>query len=223
MLLNQFQHIFCHCINSLTYQLFFFFFRIHTLSGLFSIFSWFIHLPCSRKYLTGSLAAQKYVLKLNTEYSLYGNNENFQNPSFLSLPFPPFTLPFFQSLSKLLDEDLEHPLDSEEWDHEEDDLIPAGVFDQQDTELPWIQTSREQPRSREQSKSISLGDSAIQRFFSDLLSSARRQKQKGRRKKGPSRGCFGVRLDRIGSLSGLGCWLCYGKRKPEAAGLCIHV
>nr|XP_004176089.3 C-type natriuretic peptide 1-like [Taeniopygia guttata] len=111
----------------------------------------------------------------------------------------------FQSLPKLLDEDLEHPLDSEEWDHEEDDLIPAGVFDQQDTELPWIQTSREQPRSREQSRSISLGDSAIQRFFSDLLSSARRQKQKGRSKKGLSRGCFGVRLDRIGSLSGLGC------------------
>ncbi|OWK50618.1 C-type natriuretic peptide 1 [Lonchura striata] len=111
----------------------------------------------------------------------------------------------FQSLSKLLDEDLEHPLDSEEWDHEEDDLIPAGVFDQQDTELPWIQTSREQPGSREQSKSISLGDSAIQRFFSDLLSSARRQKHKGRSKKGLSRGCFGVRLDRIGSLSGLGC------------------
>ncbi|RLV95567.1 hypothetical protein DV515_00012828 [Chloebia gouldiae] len=101
-----------------------------------------------------------------------------------------------QSLSKLLDEDLEHPLDSEEWDHEQDDLIPAGVFD---PELPWIQSSREQP------KSISRGDSTIQRFFSDLLSSARRQKHRGRSKKGLSRGCFGVRLDRIGSLSGLGC------------------
>ncbi|NXP98361.1 ANFC protein, partial [Vidua macroura] len=102
-----------------------------------------------------------------------------------------------QSLSKLLDEDLEHPLVSEEWDHEEDDLIPAGVFDQQDTELQWAQSTREQP------KSVSRGDGAIRRFLSDLLSSARRYQ--GRSKKGLSRGCFGVRLDRIGSLSGLGC------------------
>ncbi|NWH31371.1 ANFC protein, partial [Chloropsis hardwickii] len=102
-----------------------------------------------------------------------------------------------QSLSKLLDEDLEHPLVSEEWDHEQDDLIPAGVFDQQDTELQWIQTTRDQPRS------ISIGDGVIWRFFSDLLSSSRRHQ--GRSKKGLSRGCFGVRLDRIGSLSGLGC------------------
>ncbi|NXL69967.1 ANFC protein, partial [Leptocoma aspasia] len=102
-----------------------------------------------------------------------------------------------QTLSKLLDEDLEHPPVSEEWDHKQDDLIPAGVFDQQDTELQWLQNTRDQP------KNISMGDSAIQRFFSDLLSSSRRYQ--GRRKKGLSRGCFGVRLDRIGSLSGLGC------------------
>ncbi|NXB99697.1 ANFC protein, partial [Orthonyx spaldingii] len=102
-----------------------------------------------------------------------------------------------QSLSKLLDEDLEHPLVSEERDHEQEDLIPAGVFDQQDTELQWIQGTREQPES------TSTGDGAIRRFFSDLLSLSRRYQ--GRRKKGLSRGCFGVRLDRIGSLSGLGC------------------
>ncbi|NWS02567.1 ANFC protein, partial [Motacilla alba] len=103
----------------------------------------------------------------------------------------------FQSLSKLLDEDLEHPPASEEWDHEQDDLMPAGGFDQQDTELQWTQSTREQPRS------ISRGDAAIRRFLSDLLSSSRRYQ--GRRKKGLSRGCFGVKLDRIGSLSGLGC------------------
>ncbi|NWW09193.1 ANFC protein, partial [Oreocharis arfaki] len=102
-----------------------------------------------------------------------------------------------QSLSKLLDEDLEHPPVSEEGDHEQDDLIPAGVFDQQDTELQWIQNSRDQPES------MSMGDGAIQRFFSDLLTLSRRYQ--GRSKKGLSRGCFGVRLDRIGSLSGLGC------------------
>lgn len=154
-------------------------------------------MPSSRKDLTGSLAAQKYVLKLSTEYGLYGNNESSQNPSFSSIPFLPSTLPFFQSLSKLLDEDLEHPPVSEERDHEQDDLIPAGVFDQQDTELQWIQNTRDQPES------MSMGDGAIRRFFSDLLSLSRRYQ--GRSKKGLSRGCFGVRLDRIGSLSGLGC------------------
>uniref|UniRef100_A0A8C3UCN6 ANFC protein n=1 Tax=Catharus ustulatus TaxID=91951 RepID=A0A8C3UCN6_CATUS len=95
-----------------------------------------------------------------------------------------------QSLSELLDEDLEHPLVSEEGDHEQDELIPAGVFD---TELQWLQNPGEQPESL----------SMIRRFFSDLLTLSRRYQ--GRRKKGLSRGCFGVRLDRIGSLSGLGC------------------
>ncbi|NWR10537.1 ANFC protein, partial [Paradoxornis webbianus] len=102
-----------------------------------------------------------------------------------------------QSLSKLLDEELEHPPVSEETDHEEDDLTPAGVFDQQDSALQWIQSTREQPES------ISMGDDVIQRFFSDLLNLSRRYR--GRKKKSLSRGCFGVRLDRIGSLSGLGC------------------
>ncbi|NWH93063.1 ANFC protein, partial [Aegithalos caudatus] len=100
-----------------------------------------------------------------------------------------------QSLSKLLDEDLEHLPVSEERDHEQDDLIPAGVSDQQDTALQWIPNTGEQPES------ISMG--VIQRFFSDLLSLSRRYR--GRNKKSLSRGCFGVRLDRIGSLSGLGC------------------
>ncbi|NWZ72565.1 ANFC protein, partial [Acrocephalus arundinaceus] len=102
-----------------------------------------------------------------------------------------------QSLSKLLDEDLEHPLVSEERDHEQDDLTPAGVFDQQDTALQWIPNTGDQPES------ISMDDGVIQRFFSDLLSLSRRYR--GRNKKNLSRGCFGVRLDRIGSLSGLGC------------------
>ncbi|NXJ64823.1 ANFC protein, partial [Rostratula benghalensis] len=102
-----------------------------------------------------------------------------------------------QSLSKLLDEDLEHPLVSEERDREQDDMIPTGAFDQQDTEFQWTQNTRGQPES------VSMDDSAVQRFFSDLLSLPRRYR--GRSKKGLSRGCFGVKLDRIGSLSGLGC------------------
>ncbi|XP_010122406.1 PREDICTED: C-type natriuretic peptide 1-like [Chlamydotis macqueenii] len=102
-----------------------------------------------------------------------------------------------ESLSRLLDEDLEHPLVSEERDHEQDDMIPTGAFDQQEAEFQWTQNTRDQPES------TSMGDSAVQKFFSDLLSLPRRYR--GRSKKGLSRGCFGVKLDRIGSLSGLGC------------------
>ncbi|XP_010149059.1 PREDICTED: C-type natriuretic peptide [Eurypyga helias] len=101
-----------------------------------------------------------------------------------------------QSLSKLLDEDLEHLLVSEERDNEQDNMIP-GAFDQQDTEFQWIRNTRDQPEG------TSKGDSAVQRFFSNLLSLPR--SYRGRNKKGLSRGCFGVKLDRIGSLSGLGC------------------
>uniref|UniRef100_A0A672U4D7 C-type natriuretic peptide 1 n=1 Tax=Strigops habroptila TaxID=2489341 RepID=A0A672U4D7_STRHB len=102
-----------------------------------------------------------------------------------------------QSLSKLLDEDLEHPLVSEETDHEQDDMILTGPFDQQGTEFQWTRNTREQPES------MSMDDSAVQRFFSSLLSLPHRYQ--GRSKKGLSRGCFGAKLDRIGSLSGLGC------------------
>ncbi|NWR41424.1 ANFC protein, partial [Regulus satrapa] len=98
-----------------------------------------------------------------------------------------------QTLSKLLDEDLEHALASEERAREEDELIPAGLLEQQEPELQWSP----------EPGSVSMGDSAIRRSFSHLLSLARRYR--GRSKKGLSRGCFGVRLDRIGSLSGLGC------------------
>ncbi|XP_009644753.2 C-type natriuretic peptide [Egretta garzetta] len=102
-----------------------------------------------------------------------------------------------QSLSKLLDDDLEHPLVSQERDREQDDMIPTDAFDQQDAEFQWTRNTRDQPES------MSMGDSAVQRFFSELLSLPRRYR--GRSKKGLSRGCFGVKLDRIGSLSGLGC------------------
>ncbi|NXP06237.1 ANFC protein, partial [Thinocorus orbignyianus] len=101
-----------------------------------------------------------------------------------------------QSLSKLLDEDLQDTLVSRR-DREQDDMIPTGAFDQQDTEFQWTQNTRDQPES------TSMGDRAVQRFFSNLLSLPHRYQ--GRSKKGLSRGCFGVRLDRIGSLSGLGC------------------
>ncbi|CAH2272398.1 C-type natriuretic peptide [Pelobates cultripes] len=45
---------------------------------------------------------------------------------------------------------------------------------------------------------------AWQRLFSDFISN--QKKFRGRTKKsGSSRGCFGMKLERIGSMSGLGC------------------
>ncbi|NXX91940.1 ANFC protein, partial [Centropus bengalensis] len=102
-----------------------------------------------------------------------------------------------QSLSRLLDEELEHPLVSEERDHDQDGMIPVSAFDQRDAEMQWTRNTRDQPDS------TPMGASAVQMFLSELLSSPRRHQ--GRSKKGLSRGCFGVKLDRIGSLSGLGC------------------
>ncbi|XP_066526283.1 C-type natriuretic peptide 2 [Hoplias malabaricus] len=44
---------------------------------------------------------------------------------------------------------------------------------------------------------------AIPRLFLDFLSAQR--KLRGRSRKSSARGCFGVKVDRIGALSGLGC------------------
>ncbi|XP_036447090.1 C-type natriuretic peptide 2 [Colossoma macropomum] len=44
---------------------------------------------------------------------------------------------------------------------------------------------------------------AVPRLFLDFLS--RQRKLRGRSRKSPARGCFGMKVDRIGALSGLGC------------------
>nr|XP_013043362.2 C-type natriuretic peptide 1 [Anser cygnoides] len=107
------------------------------------------------------------------------------------------TISSLQSLSKLIDEELEHPLLSEERDHEQDDRIPTDAFDQRDAEFQWTRNTRDQPGG------TSIGDSAVRRFLGELLGLP--QPYQDRSKKGLSRSCFGVKLDRIGSLSGLGC------------------
>ncbi|XP_032057571.1 C-type natriuretic peptide 1-like [Aythya fuligula] len=107
------------------------------------------------------------------------------------------TISSLQSLSKLLDEELDHPLVSEERDHEQDDRISTDAFDQQDAEFQWTRNTRDQPGG------TSTGDGAVRRFLGELLGLP--QPYQDRSKKGISRSCFGVKLDRIGSLSGLGC------------------
>ncbi|XP_008413119.1 natriuretic peptide A-like isoform X2 [Poecilia reticulata] len=46
-------------------------------------------------------------------------------------------------------------------------------------------------------------DNALARFLKDIMTSSKRSWS--RYKKGGLRSCFGVRLERIGSFSGLGC------------------
>ncbi|XP_073678676.1 C-type natriuretic peptide 2 [Garra rufa] len=47
------------------------------------------------------------------------------------------------------------------------------------------------------------GNAAPSRVFLDLL--GRHRKLQGRSRKGVGRGCFGMKVDRIGVISGLGC------------------
>uniref|UniRef100_A0A671R1L7 Uncharacterized protein n=1 Tax=Sinocyclocheilus anshuiensis TaxID=1608454 RepID=A0A671R1L7_9TELE len=47
------------------------------------------------------------------------------------------------------------------------------------------------------------GNAAPSRVFLDLL--GRHRKLPGRSRKGVARGCFGMKVDRIGVISGLGC------------------
>ncbi|XP_053136663.1 C-type natriuretic peptide 1-like [Hemicordylus capensis] len=99
-----------------------------------------------------------------------------------------------QALSKWLDEDLEQPLGSEETEQEQESSLLTGALEQDGPPFQWSRTPGE---------GMPLSESSFQRLFRDLLGSSRRYR--GRSKKGLSRGCFGVKLDRIGTLSGLGC------------------
>ncbi|KAJ6656784.1 hypothetical protein lerEdw1_003115 [Lerista edwardsae] len=99
-----------------------------------------------------------------------------------------------QALSKLLEEELEQPVGSEEMEQEQDETLLTGAVEQPDAPFQWSRNPRE---------GLPLPEGSLQRLFSDLLGSSRRFR--GRSKKGLTRGCFGVKLDRIGTLSGLGC------------------
>ncbi|ETE56612.1 hypothetical protein L345_17677, partial [Ophiophagus hannah] len=69
-------------------------------------------------------------------------------------------------------------------DRGQEESLMTGALDQPDVVFPWARSLQEHP-------------------VDFLLSSARRLQS--RSKKGSSRGCFGVKLDRIGAFSGMGC------------------
>uniref|UniRef100_UPI00398E7BF5 C-type natriuretic peptide n=1 Tax=Pristiophorus japonicus TaxID=55135 RepID=UPI00398E7BF5 len=107
-----------------------------------------------------------------------------------------------QVLSRLLEDEYGHYFNSEELNNDAQEISPAVSLpelntDQSDLELPWDRESREiggRPLRQE---------TILARLLQDLSNNPLRFK--GRSKKGPSRGCFGVKLDRIGAMSGLGC------------------
>nr|P41319.1 RecName: Full=C-type natriuretic peptide; Flags: Precursor [Squalus acanthias]CAA42608.1 prepro atrial natriuretic factor [Squalus acanthias]prf//1803178A C-type natriuretic peptide [Squalus acanthias] len=106
-----------------------------------------------------------------------------------------------QVLSRLLEDEYGH-FNSEELNNEAQEISPAASLpdlntDQSDLELPWDRESREiGGRSFRQ-------EALLARLLQDLSNNPLRFK--GRSKKGPSRSCFGLKLDRIGAMSGLGC------------------
>lgn len=83
---------------------------------------------------------------------------------------------------------------SEEMEQEQDETLLTGAVEQPDAAFQW---------SRSPQEGLPFPEGSLQRLFNDLLASSRRFR--GRSKKGLTRGCFGVKLDRIGTLSGLGC------------------
>ncbi|XP_053308089.1 C-type natriuretic peptide 1-like [Spea bombifrons] len=102
-----------------------------------------------------------------------------------------------QSLSRLLENNFEQPFGSEEAEHERGEPDPADSADQQSLDLQRAK-NRVDP-----GENARLGDMTLEQFLADPLGFSKGYRL--RSKKGLSRGCFGVKLDRIGSLSGLGC------------------
>ncbi|XP_067826260.1 C-type natriuretic peptide [Heptranchias perlo] len=107
-----------------------------------------------------------------------------------------------QALSRLLEDEYGQYFASEELNNEAQETPAAASFpdlntDQSELELPWDREAREiggRPFRQE---------GLLARLLKDISNTPLRFK--GRSKKGPSRGCFGVKLDRIGAMSGLGC------------------
>ncbi|CAN2388072.1 Natriuretic peptide [Pristimantis euphronides] len=97
-----------------------------------------------------------------------------------------------QTLSRLLEDNFDRSYGSDEADHGE--LVPTDSLDQLNPDNQW---------NKNRVEGSHLHDITLQQLLSDPAGAARRLQQ--RSKKGFSRGCFGVKLDRIGSLSGLGC------------------
>ncbi|XP_068098458.1 C-type natriuretic peptide 1-like [Hyperolius riggenbachi] len=102
-----------------------------------------------------------------------------------------------QNLSKLLEDNYERSYGSDEAAQERGELEPNDSLDQIESQLQW---SKNRPEQRD---SPHFNELTLQQLLEDPIGTSRIFRQ--RSKKGYSRGCFGVKLDRIGAFSGLGC------------------
>ncbi|KAG9270326.1 natriuretic peptide A-like [Astyanax mexicanus] len=75
--------------------------------------------------------------------------------------------------------------------------------EEQEANLPYLGTEDAGMEHRGSSREEPANESALERVLGDLLAVSKRSWS--RFKKGGLRSCFGVRLERIGSFSGLGC------------------
>ncbi|XP_077078777.1 natriuretic peptide A-like isoform X2 [Siphateles boraxobius] len=101
-----------------------------------------------------------------------------------------------QSLRQLLDEEVNTPfVESGELTMEQKDAREEKNALDERAEQQWESDAR--------NSALSGKDRAFERLLGDLLSTSKRSWT--RFKKGGLRSCFGVRLERIGSFSGLGC------------------
>ncbi|XP_071755518.1 C-type natriuretic peptide 2 [Centroberyx gerrardi] len=59
--------------------------------------------------------------------------------------------------------------------------------------------------NQEAVRGLAAGQEAVPRFFLDFLQRHRKFRGRSRKSMVGGRGCFGMKMDRIGSISGLGC------------------
>lgn len=106
---------------------------------------------------------------------------------------------FPQSLKQLLEEEINAApfYSSEEMEAEsrDDGNTEKSLFGAPE-QLPW------EP-SDPTNSALAAKENMLARLFKDLMRTSKRSWN--RHKKGGLRSCFGVRLERIGSFSGLGC------------------
>ncbi|XP_030590480.1 natriuretic peptide A-like [Archocentrus centrarchus] len=101
-----------------------------------------------------------------------------------------------QSFKQLLEEEINtSPLLSTEETEGKDLNTDKSVFGAPEDE-PW-------DSSDPSNSALAVKESPLSRIFKDLMRTSKRSWS--RYKKGGLRSCFGVRLERIGSFSGLGC------------------
>uniref|UniRef100_A0A3Q0RR87 Natriuretic peptide A-like n=1 Tax=Amphilophus citrinellus TaxID=61819 RepID=A0A3Q0RR87_AMPCI len=101
-----------------------------------------------------------------------------------------------QSFKQLLEEEINtSPLLSTEETEGKDLNTDKSVFGAPEDE-PW-------DSSDPSNSALAVQESPLSRIFKDLMRTSKRSWS--RYKKGGLRSCFGVRLERIGSFSGLGC------------------